>query len=221
MAIKALTDLDGELKLGAKGTQIDGDGSTTLPVGFYWVKEVASTTGLPTGAKVGVPFTASGAEVPAIGDSVIPMTFTDLCDVQNATFDITKDEYDITTLCNNTKVYAVGRADLTGSLDGITKIGITDIDDGIINQFVKKVTQSADFSSLTIKDKQEGTIYLQLGINKSSTTGEPTAYYLMPVVLTSLSQGVSQGSSQTFSSAYRITIDDDVDFVLYELEQSV
>lgn len=222
MAIKALTDLDGELKLGVKGTQIDGDDSTALPAGFYVVVSVASSgSGLPTGAIAGYPFTAEGTEVPATGDSVIPMTFSDLCDVQNATFDITKDEYDITTLCNNTKVYAVGRGDFSGSLDGITKLGITDNADGIINQFVTKVTQSADFSTITVDEKQEGTIYLQLSINKTSTTGEPTAFYLMPVVLTSLSQGVSQGSAQTFTSGYRITSDADVKFSLYELEQPV
>lgn len=221
MAIKALTDLDGELKLGVKGTQIDGDGIATLDAGFYIVKSVAASSGLPTNAVAGAVFTAEGTEVPEVGDSVIPMTFSHLCDVQNATFEVTKDEYDITTLCDNIKKYVVGRADFTGSLEGVTKLGITDNADGIINQFVKKITQSSDFATLTIDDKQEGIIYLQLGINKVSTTGEPTAFYLMPVVLTSLSQGVSRGSAQTFTSSYRITSDADVEFVLYELEQPV
>lgn len=221
MAIKPLSDLDGALTRGTKGTLIVGDGIATLADGFYIAKAVAETSGLPTGVVVGTPFFGDSTITPAVGDDVLPFTFEKLCDVQSATIDLAADELEVTTLCDEVKKYIKGRTDLTGSLTGITKLGITDQDGWVINNFVKKIVQSDDLSTVTISEVDGGTIYLQLEINKKSTDGEPEAFYLMPVTLTSVSQGVPIGSAQTFESAFRVTDDEDVEFVLFELEQPV
>ncbi len=221
MAIKPLTDLDGSVSKGTKGTLVVGDASTPLPTGFYVVKALAGSSTLPTNSEVGSYFFGDSTITPAIGDDVLPITFTKLCDVQGATFSLATDELEVTTLCDEVKKYALGRTDLTGTINGITKIGITDQAGNIINKFIKIITQTDDLTSVTINEIDNSPLFLQLEINKESTTGENTAFYLLPVVLSSLEQGVAQGAAQTFTSSYRVTSDDDIEFVLFELEQPV
>lgn len=226
MATKRVKDLDGKLVQGTLGTVIDGDSSTPLAAGFYIAKVVLDTgSGLPTNQQAGYGFYAStaSATTPATGESVIPIAFTDLCFTQNATIEFAKDEIEQTTLCDDVKVYSVGRSDVTGSFDGITTIGDA-TDEGtkaITKQFIDTVTQEANLGTVEITQISNDSIYLQLEVNKESTNGENTAFYFFPAVLTSYSAGVTQGDNQTLNSGFRIAADDNVNAQYFELEQPV
>jgi len=221
MAIKSLTNLDGSLSQMIKGTVIVGDASTPLADGFYIAKTIAGSSTLPTNTVINTPFFGDATITPAVGDDVMPITFEKLCDIQSATFDVARDKIETTTLCDKIKKYKVGRADFTGELSGITKLGITDKVGGLINNFVKIITQTSDLSAVTISEVDSSPVYLQLEINKVSTAGEPTAFYLMPVLLENINQGVPADGAQVFTAAYSITEDDDIEFALFELEQPV
>lgn len=226
MATKRLSDLDGQLAKATLGTQIDGDDSTPLTDGFYIADVVLATgSGLPTGIAQGYTFYAStaSATTPATGESVTPITFTAFCFVQNATIEFSKDELESTTLCDDVKTYLVGRSDITGSFDGVTTIGDASNSGTaeITQKFIDTVTQTADLSTATITEIDNGAIYLQLDVNKESTVGENTAFYLLPALLISYSAGVTQGSVQTINSGFRIAADDNVNTQYFELQQPV
>lgn len=207
MATKRLTDLDGNLAKATVGATIVGDGSTAIPSdGFYLVKALAGSSTLPTGIEVGylVPLTTS--DTPAIGDDVAPVTFTNMCYVQNGTLDFSRDEIETTTLCDGIKTYIAGRTDLSGSFDGIFEAGNDEILD-IVNRFIDTVSINAAGDTATVSAQNGDIFYLQFEVNKTSTQDEPTQFYFLPITILTTSNGLSQGSAQTFSASIRVTDD--------------
>ena len=174
--------------------------------------------------EAGLVFFASttSATTPETGESVIPLTFTKMCDIQNASLEYTKGEIEVTTLCDAVKVYRGGLVDASGSLEGVTTLGITDEAGGIIEKFITTVKQLGDLSSVTVSRVNEDAVFLQLEVNKESTDGEDVAFYFFPATLLSYTAGITTGdNAQTFSSNFRITTDDDIEPQFFELEQPV
>lgn len=205
MATKRLSDLDGTLKKAAFGTEIIGDGSTAIPSdGYYLVTAVAGSSEL-LGATVGYLVYLTTAITPATGDNVKPVTFTDLCAVQNASAEFTKDELETTTLCDAQKVYTTGRADLTGSFDGVAIAGSDEYLE-IANKFI--ATNVQESGAVTISEANNNIFYLYLETFAGSAADSIRSQaYIFPTVLNNFSAGVTQGSAQTFSSGFRITND--------------
>jgi hypothetical protein len=226
MAEKRLSDADGKLVEGVLGTLIVGDGILSLADGFYIAKTVLSTgSGLPTGQQEQYGFFASTASEtkPALGEDVYPITFEDICSAQNVSLDFTKAELDATTLCDTVKIYLVGRTDVVGSFDGVTIIGdsTTKGTKEITKKFMDTVTQNADLSEVEISTLNNNPIFFQVEVNKKSTKNENEAFYFFPVTLVTYTAGMTQDSTQTFTSSFRITTDDNVKPQYFELEQSV
>lgn len=226
MAEKRISDSDGKLVEAVLGTLIVGDGIVALADGFYVAKTVLSaSSGLPDGQQSQYGFFAStaSATTPAIGEDVYPVTFEDVCSAQNVSLDFTKAELDATTLCDTVKIYVVGRTDVTGSFDGVTTIGdsTTKGTKEITKKFMDTVTQNADLSEVEISTLNNNPIFLQVEVNKKSTKNENEAFYLFPATLTTYTAGMTQDSMQTFTSAFRITTDDNIKPQYFELEQPV
>lgn len=217
MATKRLIGKDGKVSKGVKETAINGDGIATLAVGFYVATAILSSgSGLPTGLQVGYIFKADNTIVPAVGETVIPITFTDLCDIKSANLEFTKEEVDVTTLCDAVKTYRSGFSDATGSLEGVTTIGVTE---QLINKFIPTVEQVADLSSVTITDIDGDPLFLRIEVNKESTVEEDTAFYIAPVTLNSYSASAGIEGDQAFTSNFRITPDDEIKAAFFELNQ--
>lgn len=226
MTTKRVTGTDGKLAVITKGTAIEGDSSTPLAAGFYLADVVLGTgSGLPTNMVAKKVFQAStaSATTPATGETVTPLTFTDWCFAQNVSFETPKGEINITTLCDDYETYAAGRLDLSGSFDGIVSVG-DDTDEGtkvIIKKFFDTVTQSADLGSVEITNINNDNVYLKIDVNKESTTGENTAFFLIPATLTSFSDGVTTADAQTFTTSYRKAQDETIDVQYVENIQPV
>ena len=224
MVTKRLTGLDGNLTLATLGTAIVGDDTTALSDGFYIADTVLSSgSGLPTNMQAKYIFKGDATITPATGETVTPVTFENLCFVQNGSVEFTKDEYESTTLCDDLKVYEIGRSDVSGSIDGVTTVGDASSDGTklIAKKFINTVTQGSDLSSVEISAIDNNAIYLQLETNEASTAGENTQFYLFPAVLTSFSASAPVDGLQTFTSAFRIASDDNVKSQMFELEQPV
>mgnify|MGYP005797461811 FL=1 len=124
---KRLVGKDGEVYAATKGTLIEGNGSTALTDGYYIVAAVASTSSaLPAGLQAGYVFKGSAEITPAEGDNVIPLTLTRKCDITSFSVEYSADEIDVTTLCDTQRSYRAGFTDATGTLEGVTTIGLSE-----------------------------------------------------------------------------------------------
>ena len=187
----------------------------------YIVKVIGGSSALPSGVEVGKAFVADGTEdITSSGDEVILLTESDKCDVTQWAFDQTKPEIDVSTLCDETNKYLAGRPDLSGTLEGIYKIGVTDEDDGILNSFVDIVRQAGPGGAVTIDQAGDGQLVLLLYKQKDTTAGETEQVYVAPVTITSYSDTVSGQDAQAFTSAFRIAPNDDIDFHLLSVVHS-
>lgn len=146
-----------------------------------------------------------GGETLATDDKALPLTETDLCDIQGWSLSSEKGEIDVTSLCDDVTVYKLGKSDVSGSLTGVYTIGTTNIDDGIQNGFVDIVKQAS--STYTISKINNSSIFVKLYTQKDTTSGETESFYYAPVVLNSFEHNVAQGEGQTFTSGFRITTD--------------
>lgn len=205
---------DGKLVKVVLGTELEGDDSKDLstlgaPAGTtkYQITAIAETSVFAAGYEVGDIFWDDGSTlVLKTGDKVKPLAETDQCDVQNWGLEFSRDEIEVTTLCDNNKVYLGGKSDITGSLAGVFKIGTTDADGGFLNNFISIITDSIG-SSATINDIDQSDIYVELVKQKSETSGDIFEMYYAPIVITSFSDGAEEGSAQSFSANFR-TADD-------------
>jgi hypothetical protein len=202
----------------AKGTLGTAITTGTLTAGqLYIAKVVDAATALPTGIEAGYPFTADGTEdITSTTDEAYPLTLTDQCDVQNWSLEFSANEVDVTTLCDQSKVYEKGRVDPSGNIEGVFTLGITDQDGGFANNFVDIVSQADDGGAITINKIDDSSIYLILYKQKDDSSGETETFYIVPSVVLSFSDNVTDGEAQSFSSSFRPTNDDEVKFVLYE-----
>lgn len=205
----------GKVAKGALGTAVT---TGTLTDGqLYIAKVVDASTALPAGIQVGYPFTADGTEdITSTTDEVYPLTLTDQCDVQSWTLEFSSNEVDVTTLCDTSKVYEKGRVDPSGTIEGVFTLGTTDSDGGFANSFIDIVSQADDGGAITINAIDDSAIYLVLYKQKSDASGETEAFYIVPAVVLSFSDNVTDGEAQSFSSSFRPTADSSVKFVLYE-----
>lgn len=217
---KRLIGKDGKICTASKGTVITGDGTKALDVGYYVATNILATgSGLPTGLKTNYVFYANttAAIKPATGEKVIPLTFTEKADAQSSTLEFKSDEVDVTTLADDIKSYRAGYTDISGKMEGVTTLGVSE---GFIKKFMPTVVQSADLKTVTITEIDNNPLYLITEVNSASTNSEPIAMFITPVALTSFSAGAKTADAQTFSSDYRVTPDDDIIACFLEVQQA-
>jgi len=203
----------GKVATGALGASVT---TGTLDAGgLYVVQAIGTTSVLPAGTEVKKPFTADGTEdlTGSGGDDVKLLTLTNKCDIQNWGLEFSANEVDVTTLCDDSKVYKKGRVDPSGSLEGVFIIGTSE---SLANNFVAVVEQAGDGGAVTVSDIDDDPIYLILYKQDDDSTGETETFYIVPSVVLSFSDTVTDGEAQSFSSTFRPTNDSEVDFVLYE-----
>jgi hypothetical protein len=181
----------------------------------YIVKTVGGSSTLPTGVEAGYVFVADGTEdITSSGDEVILLTETDKCDIQSWSLDFTKSEIDVTTLCDRTKKYVGGKDDVSGSIDGLYKIDITDAVGGIANSFVDIVKQTGEGGTVTVNQAVDSDIILLLYLQEDKSAGETETFYVVPATLLTFSSAVTEGSASAFSSSLRVKGNPNVNFHL-------
>ena len=206
----ARTRLIGDFGKFATAT-IGADISTGLLVDGteYLVKVVGSSSTLASGAEAGYLYTADGTEdITSSGDVVAEFTVTDSCDIQAWGMEFSSNSIDVTTLCDDQLVYEAGKADVTGSSEGTYTVGITDQDTGLARKFIDVVRQAGNGGTVSISKIDNDSIYAFLVKQKDKSSGETYSTYVVPIIFTSFSDGVTIGDRQTFSSEFRLSKDD-------------
>jgi len=218
---KRLIGSDGKLSVGVFGELLEP--SDTLVIGtWYLVITVGSASKFPSGAAPGYMFKAETAEVLATGDSCKAWTSSDMCDVQTWSLEFSKGEVDVTTMCDSSKVYRAAKTDITGSLEGVFTVGVTDSKDGFQNQFVSIVKQDADATEpYSIDMVGDSTIIAQLFTDKTTQEGEWESFYLVPMTLTGFSASAGGDEAQAFSSGFRVAPVDGAGIAFYEYKNPV
>ena len=115
MARVTLIGNDAKLSLATLGTietgSTDAVGAATAVAGYYLVatKATGTTSGIPADVNINQLFYASsvgaveltgGSTDTTEYDSAYPVTFTDKCDIDSWSIELTRPEVDVTTLCD-------------------------------------------------------------------------------------------------------------------------
>lgn len=202
---KRLVGKDGEVYAATKGALVEGNGSTALTDGYYIVAAVASTSSaLPTGLKAGYVFKGSAEITPAEGDNVIPLTLARKCDITSFSVEYSADEIDVTTLCDTQRSYRAGFTDATGTLEGVTTIGLSEY---LMEKFIPIIEQTGE--TVTVTEINGDALIVRLVLNKQSAGGTIMSYFA-PIALTSYNIGASVDDAQTYTANFRNTPDDDL-----------
>jgi len=190
------------------GAEIAGDGATPLPVGVYMVISVATVTGFPPAtagediAEGDILVVKTGDVItPATNDDVVTLELTDKCDLASWTMEFSKEEIDVTTLCDSVKTYRAGKADMAGTMNGVFVAGLTDAVDGDLQEFIDIVRQDG----ATSWDKYEQQEEIKLGffyINNDTNIADEM-FVAAPYQTYGMSLGGEMGSAQSFTANFR------------------
>ena len=200
---------DGFVQKATFGAEILGDGVTPLPVGSYLVIKVAGTSGFPSTGLGGDAISAgdiltveSGITItPNTDDNVVTLTLSDLCDLSSWAMEFTKEEIEVTTLCDNVKIYRNGKADMSGTVNGLFVAGISDDENGFLRQFIDIAKQ--DGSTSFDRFAQADSIVLgYFYVNNDSNLADKM-WVAAPFQLFTNGLGGEIGASQGFSGSFR------------------
>ena len=128
--------------------------------------------------------------------------------------EFSKEEIDVTVLCDYVKKYRAGKSDMAGTLNGIFTLGITDDPDGYFRQFIDVARQDGS-QSFDRFAQQESILIGFFYMNDDTNIGDEV-YVVGAFQLFGISSGGEMGSAQSFSSSFRFankkyTSDADVD----------
>jgi len=193
-------------------------GEILLPNRSYKIVAIDDTTSIfPTGAEVGYLFDTglTGGQVLEAGDICQLFDGIAWCDLSTWSLDFSKAEVETTVMCDTSKVYRASKYDdISGNLEGIMITGITDKENGLLNQFATIVKQ--DDTTYEIFPKESVDLFVQLYTDTTEESGEDTGYYFTPIVLTGFSASAGGDDAQTFSSPFRVAASD-VGVVYYSI----
>jgi len=181
------------------GTNGSGDGA-----GWYEIAAIGDPSAFDSALSVGDLWWTDGSDTPETGDELTPLTESEQSDVTSFSIEMTKAETDVTTLADDVKRYrASGKVDWSGSLEGITTLGVTEGSGWAINNFIRTIEYASD-GSATVNEIDDGDIYLKGVIQGDTSSGEKEAFVWVQITLTSSSLGASGEDSQSFSSNFRV-----------------
>jgi hypothetical protein len=183
----------------AGGSASDGTGA-----GWYEIATIAGTSAFDSALSVGDLWWTDGSDVLETGDEITPLNETEQSDVTSFSVEMTKAETDVTTLSDTVKRYrASGKVDWSGSLEGITELGVTDNTGWAINNFIRTIEYTSA-GAVTVSEIDGSDIYLKGVLQKDTDSGEKEAFVWVQITLTSSSLGASGEDAQSFSSNFRV-----------------
>lgn len=209
---------DGTIFDVVQGVEASGDGVAALTAGYYLITAVGDptsgwpgTSGASGAAQVGVGRVLEVRDgdtdiIPESGDSYVPLTLTELCDIGSWDLAFSSDEVEITSFCDDIKKYRAGKDDATGTVNGIYTMGTTDKTDGlaIARGFIDIVNQDGG-DSVDVYEKVKGPKIVRFVLSKE---GAPGDYYdlFAGIELFGFNLGAEQGANpQAFNSNFRFS----------------
>mgnify|MGYP006281006579 CR=1 FL=1 len=208
---------DGTIFDSVFGDEASGDGVTPLTEGRYIITAIGSPSGWPgTSGAAGASQITVGRVIevrdtdtdviPESGDSYVPLTLAELCDITAWSVQFSSDEVEITSFCDDIKKYRAGKDDAQGTVNGIFTIGTTDKIDGIAiaRNFIDIIRQDGG-ETIDLYEKAKGAKLARLVLNKKFDLGDYIELWV-PIELFGFNLGAEQGANaQTFDSALRFT----------------
>jgi hypothetical protein len=199
---------DGFIKRASFGAEVLAPGALPVPA-VYLITAIGTPTGFPVnaygGASAGVGdilvLKAGDTVTMLAGDAVVTLTLKDQCDVSSWTMEFSKEEIDVTTLCDYVKKYRSGKADMSGTMNGIFTAGITDDTDGYLRQFIDIAKQDGDLSF--DRFSQQESIMLGFFYVNIDTALADEMYIVAPFQIYGTGLGGELGSPQSFSANFR------------------
>jgi hypothetical protein len=187
----------------AGGTSGDGSGE-----GWYEVVSISDgTSALDDALSAGDLFWDDGTTVLATGtssdDSVKKLIETEKADIQSFNLEFSRAEIDVTTLSDDTKRYRSGKTDMSGSLEGLTTIGVTDGAGYITDSFIRIISQASD-GSVTVTEIDDDPLYIKGVVQGDTSAGETEAFVWAKVTILSYTLNAGGEDAQSFSSNFRI-----------------
>lgn len=204
-----LTGDDGFVKKATFGAEVAGDATTPLPVGTYLITKVAAVSTLPSAALGGLDpapgdiltVIGSASITPAIDDDLVTLTLEDQCDVSSFAMEFTKEEIDVTVLCDDVKKYRAGKADMAGSINGVFTAGITDSTTGSLRQFISVAKQDGDVSFDRF-NQAESILLGEFYVNIDSNIAD-IMKVVAPFQMFGQGLGGEIGAAQSFAASFR------------------
>jgi len=175
---------------------------------IYVVTAVGGTSGFPAalpggdGIAVGdILFVEDGVTITlGTGDKVMPLVRTKLCDLSSWSMQFSKEEIDVTTLCEDIKTYRTGKADMQGSINGLFVLGTTDDKDGFLRQFIDIVNQDKA-TNWTKYNQEESILFGLFYVNEKP--GADRVLVAAPFQLFGMNLGGEMGAADSFSGNFR------------------
>lgn len=181
---------------------------TGSPAEASWYKIVARTadvTVFPAGYVVGDLIQGKSITGPfTAGESAALATFTVVQDATSWKWDFSKAEVDVTTLVDDVSKYRSGKADATGSLEGITFISEARKAGSLANRFVRIVNGDTAGNSAAVLSAIDKSDYFFRGVlQDDTTTGETLTFLFGQIELYGTSFGGAIGDAQSWTSNMR------------------
>jgi len=198
---------DGFVKRATFSTEILAPGALPVPA-VYMITHIGTPSGFPpntTGldAAAGDILVLKAGDVVTLlaGDSVVLLLLKDQCDVSSWTMEFSKEEIDVSTLCDHVKKYRSGKSDMSGTMNGIFTAGITDDVDGYLRQFIDIAKQDGDLTFDRYAQQESimlGFFYVNIDTNLADEMFIACAFQIYGTGL-----GGELGSPQSFSANFR------------------
>lgn len=183
---------------------------STAGTWYKITKRETGTTVFPLGYEVGDLWLGDGLKTFDANNTADTVTFTELADVTSFTLEYSADEIEVTVLADEVKKYRRGKADMSGTIEGINRITEMVKSGSFVNRFMRVVTATAaNVSTLNVQNNDP--LYCQFFIQKdTSTIKETHAFLFAQVDLFGTSLGAAIGDAQSWSSGLRIVGNDPI-----------
>lgn len=156
MTLKRVINEDTGMYFFELGSEVT-TGDLTKGTRYLVTATATSSSAIPSGLQVGDIFLADDAITLATGDKVKPLAMTKFCGFQNVDGTFSKEQVDVTAICDKTSTYRAGR--LSVELSGTLVVETSTEDEETATDIVMG-------NLLTLLDKQADGTY------NRSTTGE-------------------------------------------------
>lgn len=221
---------DGAIYLLGESTVLVGDGEDTLDVlaggiassgegkGFYRVEAMASSGSVFSwaGAEVGDYFYNDGKMKMIVGDKALPVCLLNSQDedtsIKSFEIALTKDKIDVTTLSDKIKTYRMGKADASGTLDGITSIS----NDKIRSRFLDTLKVSTA-GAYTMTRKSNKPLLFVGFLNAEEIAGDTLVAIVGRIEVENVTLGATDGSAQEFSTGFSASSSDRLQLINIEV----
>lgn len=195
-----------------------GNAVTTDPVPEGWHKItslVASQSSFAASLSVGDLIYSDGSLDNGDNNEYKPLNETDQTDIGTFSFEMSKEEIDVTTLTDDVTKYVAGKTDITGSFEGVFTVGVSDQQGWVINNFMRTIEQQDGVTSVTVTEIDDSDLYIKGVLQKDTSAGETEEFVWAKVTLTGSNAGASMNEAQTVSGSFRVAPGDGEEPTLY------